>query len=566
MATQLPRRTLIAAGAAAALLLGGAAFVGSRDARGATTTGATTTSATARPAATGTPAPTALSGALGTSGRAAGRAVPGGGTARTLIVYDNSGEWGYLGEVYAAQVANLASRFGAWTAHPVGSYTAGEVAGYTAMIYIGSTYDEPLPATFLDDVTRTNQRVVWINNNIWQLTARDPGFTARRGFTWKAMDTSAIAQVRYRGTVLTRDPANRSGIMDTVIHDRARAIPVAEAIRPDGRAFPWGVRSGNLTYLGELPFTYVTHDDRYLAFADLLFDVLAPRTPPRHRALVRIEDVGPNADPAQLRAIADYLYSRRVPFTVAVYPRHRNPHGVDNDGVAEDYTLRERPAVVDALRYLQTRGGTLLMHGYTHQYESLKNPYDGVSGNDFEFFAAHVDGDNSVSYDGAVPQDSPAWARARLGASATEFTRAGLAAPSIFEFPHYAGSAADYRAVQARFGARYDRGLYFPGVLSGATVDHTQPTGQFFPYPVRDVYGTPVIPENIGNVTEAYNNHAARGPADLIASAKRNLVVRDGVASFFYHPFLGTAQLKQIVEGLTALGYRFVPASAMLTG
>jgi uncharacterized protein YdaL len=499
-------------------------------------------------------------------GAASGRALAG-GTAKTLIVYDNTGPWAWLGEVYATQVANLSSRFGSWTARPVGSYTAGELNAYTAVIYIGSTYDEPLPAHFLDDITATSTQVVWIYDNIWQLTARDPGFAARRGFMWKGFDQSAVAEVRYHGTSLTRDTVNASGIMDTVILDRTRAVPVAEAVRPDGSTLPWGVRSGNFTYLGEIPFAYVSHDDRYLAFADLLFDVLAPVTPERHRALVRIEDVGPDSDPVELRAVADYLYGRRVPFTVAVYPRYRNPRGADNGGRAEDYTLRQRPAVVSALRYMQARGGTLLMHGYTHQYESLANPYDGVSGNDFEFFTAHVDANDSVIYDGPVPKDSTVWAASRLTASALEFVRAGLAVPRVFEFPHYAGSATDYRVVNAMFGTRYDRGLYFPGALSGEVADHSRVNGQFFPYPVRDVYGSAVVPENIGNVEpEAFNRHPARLPADLVASARRNLVVRDGTASFFYHPFLGTAYLRQVVEGVQALGYRFVPASAVLAG
>jgi uncharacterized protein YdaL len=506
-------------------------------------------------------APTAVA-----AGATSGKALAA-GTARTLIVYDNTGPWAWLGETYATQVANLSSRFGSWTARPVATYAKGELDAYTAVVYIGSTYDEPLPAHFLDDVTATDRQVVWIYDNIWQLTARDPGFAARRGFTWKQFDFAEVTEVRYRGTSLTRDTANASGIMETVISDPALAVSVGEAVRADGSTLPWGVRSGNFTYLGEIPFAYTGHDDRYLAFADLLFGVLAPTTAERHRALVRIEDVGPDADPAELRAVADYLFSQRVPFTVAVYPRYRDPRGVHNGGRAEDYTLRRRPAVVSALKYMQARGGTLLMHGYTHQYESAINPYDGVSGNDFEFFTAHVDAEDRVIYDGPVAKDSTKWVTSRLTAAAKEFTSAGLAVPKIFEFPHYAGSATDYRVVHAKFGTRYDRGLYFPGVLTGATVDHSRINGQFFPYAVRDVYGSAVVPENLGNVEpDAYNHHPARLPADLIATARRNLVVRDGVASFFYHPFLGTGYLRQVVEGIRALGYRFVPATAVLAG
>nr|WP_246315276.1 polysaccharide deacetylase family protein [Kineococcus aurantiacus] len=279
--------------------------------------------------------------------------------------------------------------------------------------------------------------------------------------------------------------------------------------------------------------------------------------------MVRIEDVGPDADPTEIRAVADYLASQSVPFTLAVYPRYVDPLGTLNDGVAEDYTLSAVPAVVNALKYAKTRGGTILMHGYTHQYSTVANPYDGVSANDFEFFRAHVDASNTVVYDGPVPEDSTTWATARLTSSDSVFTATRLGSPTIFEFPHYAGSATDYRAVAARFATRYDRGLYFGGLLTGA-VDSTRLNGQYFPYAVKDLYGTKVLPECVGNVEpEPFNNHPARLPADLVATARANLVVRDGFASFFYHPYLGITYLQQVVTGIKALGYTFVAAGSV---
>ena len=498
-----------------------------------------------------------------------GKAAPGGGTAKTLVLYDTTGDYGWMGEVYATQTANLSSHFGSWTAAPVANYSAGDLNAFTAVIYLGSTYDEPLPTAFLDDVTATTKPVTWVFDNIWQLAARDPGFAATRGFTSGSFDFAEVAEVGYKGRTLTRDTTDKSGIMNLSITDAAKVTTLATAVRPDGSTFGWAVRSANFTYVGEIPFAYVSHDDRYLAFADLLFDSLGNTgvSRDRHRALARIEDVGPDSDPAELRAIADYLYGQKVPFSVAVYPRYRDPKGVQNDGKAQDYTLVQKPKVVAALKYLQQRGGTLLMHGYTHQFGGVANPYDGESANDFEFYAAHVDANNSVIYDGPVPGDSAAWAASRIAASGLTFTLAGLGVPSTFEFPHYAGSAVDYQAVNSAMGKRYDRGLYFPGVLTGAKFDYTRQFGQFFPYTVRDVYGSVVIPENIGNVEpDSYNNHPARLPADLLASADRNLVVRDGVASFFYHPYLGTDYLKDLVTGIKAKGYTFVSGDQMLAG
>ena len=488
-----------------------------------------------------------------------GKAAPGGGTAKTLVLYDTTGPYGWLGEVYATQTANLSSHFGSWTAAPVVGYRAGDLSAYTAVIYLGSTYDEPLPTAFLDDVTATTKSVTWVYDNIWELVARDTTFAAKHGFTSGLVDFSAVAEVDYKGKKLTRDTTDKSGIMQLSITDPAKVTTLASAVRPDGSTFDWAVQSGNFRYVSEIPFAYVSHDDRYLVFADLLFEALAPATAARHRALARIEDVGPDSDPTELRAIADYLSSAKVPFSVAVYPRYRDPKGINNNGTAADYTLRQRPLVVSALKYMQSRGGTLIEHGYTHQYGDVANPYDGVSANDFEFYTAHVDASNTVVYDGPVAGDSASWATGRMLSSQMAFATAGLGIPTTFEFPHYAASPADYTAANSLFAKRYDRGLYFPGALTGGKVDYTRQFGQFFPYSVRDVYGSVVIPENIGNVEpEPFNNHPARLPADLLASADRNLVVRDGMASFFYHPYLGTDYLKQLVTGIKAQGYTFV--------
>lgn len=307
------------------------------------------------------------------------------------------------------------------------------------------------------------------------------------------------------------------------------------------------------------------HEDRYLALADMLFDLLAPETVEQHRALVRIEDVGPDADPQELIVIAQELSSRSVPFSVAVYPRYEDPHGAYNNGVPESYDLADRPDVVAALQFMQSQGGTLLMHGYTHQFADLINPYSGASADDFEFYTAHVDANDSVIYDGPVPGDSQVWAANRIALSEAAFVAAGLEVPTIFEFPHYAGSVPNYMAVDERFGVRYDRGLYFPGNFSQQPIDYSRLAGQFFPYPVRDIYGSWIIPENIGNIEpEPFNNHPARLPADLLAAGEANLVVRDGFASFFFHPYLDPIMLVQVVDGLKQQGYEFVDVNSLV--
>ena len=127
-------------------------------------------------------------------------------TASTLVLYDTTGQWGWLGELYAIMSANLASHFGSWTALPVASYQTGQLKQYSAAIYVGSTYGEPIPNAFLDDVYGTTTPVIWAYDNIWQLTARYPNFSSVYGWNWSGFDFSSVAEVNY--PVATFGPGN----------------------------------------------------------------------------------------------------------------------------------------------------------------------------------------------------------------------------------------------------------------------------------------------------------------------------------------------------------------------
>ncbi|MFF7562974.1 DUF2334 domain-containing protein [Streptomyces pseudovenezuelae] len=501
----------------------------------------------------------------------------------TLVLYDTAGPYGRLGELYAMAAANLAGHFGTVTAKPVQQYTAGMIGSYTAVIYIGSTYyccDVPdaIPAAFYQDVSTSTKPVIWMGANIWNM-ANSVGtaqFTQRYGWDPTSSyyedggSVGTVTQVTYRNQTLTRKiPAGQDG---GVLRPNILTGPgypevtrLAEGLdSSNGHTFGWAVRSANLTYVGEIPFAYVSESDRVIAAEDLLFDALAPATAERHRAMLRLEDISPASDPAELRTMADYLYAQKIPYGINVIPVYKDPKGTYNNGTAQTVTLVQRPQVVSALKYMLARGAVLMDHGYTHQYGNVANPYNGVTGDDFEFYRAHVDSADNVVYDGPVAEDSALWAQGRVAAALTQFTLAGLPKPALWTTPHYAASAADYKVISSNFSARLERSLYFSGTLGGNSAGPNAFIGQFFPYVVKDVYGTKVLPENIGNYEpEAFNNHPARLPADLVASAKANLAVRDGFASFFYHPYYPTQPLKDTVDGIKALGYTFVSPTSL---
>jgi uncharacterized protein YdaL len=213
---------------------------------------------------------------------------------------------------------------------------------------------------------------------------------------------------------------------------------------------------------------------------------------------------------------------------------------------------------------MQSHGGTLVMHGYTHQYSNVPNPYTAVTGDDFEFYRVTENADHTLDYQGPVAEDSQSWATGRIQSGLAIFKKARIAAPAIWEFPHYAASVPDYTAAGQLFKTRWERGMYYGGSFSGSQIDYSHAIGETFPYVVRDVYGTTVLPENCGAYApEPFYQFPPHGVADILAAADANQVVRNGIAAFYFHPFEGLSALQQIVQGFEARGLKFVSPAAV---
>lgn len=479
-----------------------------------------------------------------------------------LVLYDSSGA--SVGQLHAMMLANLLGHFQlGYRLRPIEEYKSGQLASHPAVFYFGTVFNQPLPPAFLQDALAATNPVCWFKYNLWQLSsaaAYSNQFRSRFGFRFDYMDDSALRVVRYKGEEFGKDPTEIELGHTTILKPmKARAIAMAGI--PGGvDSFPYIVRASNFWYIADSPFSFISEEDRYLVFCDVLHDILNSKHPEIHRALIRLEDVDPTFPPQRLRDISELLRSLEVPFGIGVIPIYSDPTGVYNNGIPRHQSLSQSPDFIEALRYAATNGGELFLHGYTHQYLSAPNPYTTVTGDDYEFFRVVLDGQNNVSFYGPVPEDSMAWAQERVTAAMREFNSAGLI-PLGWVTPHYAASSTDYQVFATNFSRTYQRVLY-----SDSAGGYS---GQFFPYPIiRDTYGQNVIPENLGHIDPVgWRQYPKRLPADIIRAARKNLVVRDGWASTFFHPFLDSNLLREVITGVEALGYRYVaPTAALLTG
>jgi uncharacterized protein YdaL len=381
---------------------------------------------------------------------------------RILLLRDQDAEGTGGPPIQAALMANLASHFGKVQIAEVRNYRSGEMLDYDALIYLGSSYREQLSEAFRRDVDSGERPVLWLKENIDQL--KDPAsFQRRYGWLWKSFEGPGDFTLAYKNALL-RPSGEGVGLTTFAALDRKRVRTLATATVRGREPIPWAVSSRHLTYVGDIPLGTTSTADASLALADLLHDVVPdhdPVVPDRHRALVRIEDIGPMSNPDDLRAIAAALKTEGIPYSIAVYPLYVGP--IVN-GRQRTVHLAERPQVVRAIVEMIDGGASLVLHGYSHQLGDRKNPRSGESGTDYEFFAAHLDDEGNVVYDGPVPGDSQAWAQERIDKSLAELADLGLPRPTMFNVPHYAASPADYAAIGRTFAARYDRPVLLSGV------------------------------------------------------------------------------------------------------
>jgi len=539
-----------------------------------------------------------------------------------LVLYDRAGDYGYLGKEYAIFLENLLGHFkelNSVIVKPADEYKVNDMNKKLAIFYIGNTYDvlsyypQGTPQrdayeNFFRDIAYYNKNVVWMNYNLYALEEywmnnylNETSFANTYGIHFLGTSSNAhYNRIKYKDTELFKgvipfatpgvdtshceSEGNNSyaceeelNIVDILDENKTKIFSTAYSTLSSGANTP--IRpyitrgGGKFWYVGDIPFTYMSEEDRYLAFSDLLHDMLNIYHTESHKAIMRLEDVDARTELDDLNAIANYMQEQNISFTVATIPLYRDPLGIENGGVDTTVSLADSP-IGDRLKTLYDQGRiSIVQHGTTHQYSTpdmneseIRNPYNGLSGDDFEFMRV-IESDPNLPYIYEKPtmDDSATWATDRINSGKDIFNQIGITAFG-WEAPHYMAGANHYRAIREIYPVQYARVLYYPNEDSNDTNQKYQFIGQFYPYVIhKDLYGYTIIPENIHNIEDEPNQgYRPLLPADTIRFAKKLKVVRDGVASFFYHPFLKTDYLSDVVEGLKQEGYQFVSAPSLL--
>ncbi len=485
-----------------------------------------------------------------------------------LVVYDNDGQYGWLGSVYAVKLQNLLGHFEAKvTLKPLATYVTGDIAKYDATFYLGSVWNEtPLPAIFQADIDSTTKTFVWMGVNLWRYAwdlstyAPKQAFTDKYGFRLLSYSGETHPKVIYKDTELLKEPFDL-GLSRVEVVDEVKAKVLATCLDNTGKAWPYIVQSSNFWFVGDMPMVSTTFENRSLAFQDLLHDMLGIQHAEQHRAYFRIEDVGPEADVPTLANLRQALKAAAVPFTISMIPRYRDWSGIYNNGIAETVKVTANSTFTKEMKLWVQTGGQVLQHGTTHQIDGLMNPYTGVSGDDYEFYRVTADAEGRLTLVGPLTGDSTTWARNRVINGQNILKNAGFN-PVGWLTPHYLASSTDYKVFASLYPFACDRAIFFFPDGQGVT----QATELNSPYIYRDTYGLKRIPESIGYIDPVgwYELQPPTLSGDLIKRAKALKVVRDGWAGFYFHWYLDPTELGKTITGLKELGYQFVPLNGTL--
>ncbi len=409
------------------------------------------------------------------------------------------------------RVTNVLGHFSPQIAHvPVEKYYGGLMAQYDVVLYLGERVRKDLPASLIADVPRhPKTTVVWLRHNIEALLAKHKDLYAfdvlplRGGFETILYEERNLSRMDYEQVypivVRNWDIAHTEGVL-----------------KSDLGITPFCVHAKNLWYFADS----VAGGTSNLVFCDLLHDVLEIPHEAKKKFFVRIEDIHPMRDPNKLRRFAIALEKEKVPFMLSVIPVYRDPKK------KKEVKLAKKHHLVEALKECAARGGSIVMHGYTHQWEF-------ESGEGHEFW--------DVPRDRPIAEYTDATVHDKMNSGIRELTQLGLY-PLAWETPHYSASDQAYRVIAQHFSTAVEARQ-----LSNASYK----ISQSFPFIVRDVYGQTIIPENLGYI----NLETGEDIPKKLAKAQDYLVLRDAVVGMFYHPYYDPQYLMTTIAGLKKLGF-----------
>lgn len=160
---------------------------------------------------------------------------------------------------------------------PIEDYRSGDLNRCVANLYLGTDFDNPIPRSFLSDYLSSEQHVMWLGYNIWQLgdqLERQMGlrFVGMTRLNVRNNQPTYFKDVIFKGKVLSKTGFEQAELVAT---DLKKFHAVAE-VRHNGtrEVIPYIVQAGKRFYMADVPFTYLQDVERDGILGDVLVDIM----------------------------------------------------------------------------------------------------------------------------------------------------------------------------------------------------------------------------------------------------------------------------------------------------
>src|SRR5699024_10415655 len=322
---------------------------------------------------------------------------------------------------------------------------------------------------------------------------------------------------------------NPSIVFETVLDEGAEVLVEGDG---DEGKYPLIMRNDKNYYLAADSF-----DRPYsIYFSQVLNTFFDVETIDKTPSYIRLEDVHPLSDPNRLMAAAEELKRRDIPYMIAVIPVYTDPES------GRRYHFEDQREVLKVLKYMQNNGGSVVLHGYTHQFR------DSETGEGFEFWdvenqmpiyhgsedevtqLAEDDFESPEKYEAHQTKNKEyerKYIEERITRGVQELANYGLY-PLAFEAPHYTMSQNGYQVVSDYFST-------YVGQVQLSDEDwEIMDTTPYATQPTM-LNGMLLLPETIGYVQP----EAEEPVKDMMESAEYYQLLKGGMIGAFYHPYLG---------------------------
>ncbi|MCT2536669.1 polysaccharide deacetylase family protein [Aquibacillus koreensis] len=423
---------------------------------------------------------------------------------------------------------------------PIDQVTEADVRKASHIFYYSSA-PTTVPKVFQQWLNRYDGTVVALGYNVDQLGERFSFATP--------INNEVFSRLKIKDREDTATNILPHTVLNTEVSDEASIL--LEASHGDNGSYPLFVKHNASYYYAATglgppisPF-----------LAEVLHEVFDTEHETKHQGYLRLEDIHPLADPDKIMEIAKELKARNIPYMVAVIPVYIHPEN------QKRYHFSDVPELLDALKFMQDNGASIVLHGYTHQFR------DSETGEGFEFWdvknnmpiyhtaeeqevvkKTEDDFDSKEAYEQYRQEQidfETAYIRDKINSGVQELANYGLY-PLAFEAPHYTMSQNGY-AVASEFFSTY--------VGQVQISDENWEAMTVVPYRTSPTSfkGMELLPETIGFVDDEPN-----AIQEMIQKAEHQAVVRDGMIAGFYHPYLDMENFYSLINELEKLDIEWI--------